>query len=98
MVEQTRAEFGRIDILVNNAGIYRAAETLDVTEEHWDAIMNINAKGVFFASQAVLPTEHPNVATTLDNLAALYRLQGRDAEAEPLSKRGLAIREKTISR
>ena len=55
MVEQTGAEFGRIDILVNNAGIYRAAETLDVTEEHWDAIMNINAKGVFFASQAVLP-------------------------------------------
>jgi NAD(P)-dependent dehydrogenase (short-subunit alcohol dehydrogenase family) len=41
---------------VNNAGIYRAAATLDVTEEHWDAIMNINAKGVFFASQVVLPT------------------------------------------
>jgi NAD(P)-dependent dehydrogenase (short-subunit alcohol dehydrogenase family) len=56
MVEQTRAEFGRIDILVNNAGIYRAAETLEVTEEHWDAVMNINAKAVFFASQAVLPT------------------------------------------
>jgi len=56
MVEQTRAEFGRIDALVNNAGIYRAAETLDVTEEHWDAIMNINAKGVFFVTQAVLPT------------------------------------------
>jgi NAD(P)-dependent dehydrogenase (short-subunit alcohol dehydrogenase family) len=55
MVEQTRAEFGRIDILVNNAGIYRAAETLDVTEEHWDAIISINAKAVFFASQAVLP-------------------------------------------
>jgi NAD(P)-dependent dehydrogenase (short-subunit alcohol dehydrogenase family) len=56
MVEQTRAEFGRIDALVNNAGIYRAAETLDVTEEHWDAIMNLNAKAVFFATQAVLPT------------------------------------------
>ena len=56
MVEQTRAEFGRIDILVNNAGIYRAATTLEVTEEHWDAIMNINAKAVFFATQAVLPT------------------------------------------
>ena len=55
MVEQTR-EFGRIDTLVNNAGIYRAATTLDVTEEHWDAIMNINAKAVFFATQAVLPT------------------------------------------
>jgi NAD(P)-dependent dehydrogenase (short-subunit alcohol dehydrogenase family) len=56
MVEQTRAEFGRIDILVNNAGIYRAAAILGVTEEHWDAIMNINAKSVFFATQAVLPT------------------------------------------
>src|SRR6516162_10141463 len=56
MVERARAEFGRIDILVNNAGIYRAAATLDVSEEHWDAVMNINAKGVFFASQAVLPT------------------------------------------
>src|SRR4030095_8563631 len=46
----------RIDVLVNNAGIYRAALPLDITEEHWDAVMNINAKAVFFASQAVLPT------------------------------------------
>jgi NAD(P)-dependent dehydrogenase (short-subunit alcohol dehydrogenase family) len=56
MVEQTRAEFGRIDALVNNAGIYRAATTLDVTEDHWDAVMNVNAKAVFFATQAALPT------------------------------------------
>src|SRR5256712_6419767 len=55
MAERARAELGRIDILVNNAGIYRAALPLDVTEEHWDAIMNVNAKAVFFASQAVLP-------------------------------------------
>jgi NAD(P)-dependent dehydrogenase (short-subunit alcohol dehydrogenase family) len=55
MAERTRAEFGRIDILINNAGIYRAASPLDITEEHWDAIMNVNAKAVFFASQAVLP-------------------------------------------
>src|SRR5438445_229603 len=55
MTERTRAEFGRIDILVNNAGIYRAAAPLDVTEAHWDAVMNVNAKAVFFACQAVLP-------------------------------------------
>ena len=55
MAERTRAELGRIDVLVNNAGIYRAAAPLDVTEEHWDAVMNVNAKAVFFACQAVLP-------------------------------------------
>src|SRR5262245_20445424 len=55
LVRRTQERFGRIDVLVNNAGIYRAAVTLDVTEEHWDAIMNINAKAVFFATQAVLP-------------------------------------------
>jgi 3-oxoacyl-[acyl-carrier protein] reductase len=45
MVERTRAAFGRIDVLVNNAGIYRAALPLDITEEHWDTVMNINYQG-----------------------------------------------------
>ena len=56
MAEQTKKQFGRIDILINNAGIYRAAPSLEVTEEHWDAVLDINAKAVFFATQAVLPT------------------------------------------
>ena len=55
MAARARDEFGRIDVLVNNAGIYRAAAPLDVTEEHWDAVMSVNARAVFFASQAVLP-------------------------------------------
>ncbi len=55
MVRRTMEEFGRLDILVNNAGIYRSALPTDVTEEHWDAIMNVNAKAVFFCSQAALP-------------------------------------------
>lgn len=71
MVEQTLSEFGRIDILVNNAGIYRAARTLDVTEEHWDAIMNINAKSVFFATQAVLPTMVAQKRGVIVNLASM---------------------------
>jgi len=48
----TLQAFGRIDGLVNNAGIFRAAEFLDVTEEDWDAVMNVNLKGAFLVGQA----------------------------------------------
>jgi NAD(P)-dependent dehydrogenase (short-subunit alcohol dehydrogenase family) len=71
MVEGARSTFGQIDILVNNAGIYRAAATLDVTEEHWDAIMNINARAVFFASQAVLPVMIAQRRGAIVNLASM---------------------------
>jgi NAD(P)-dependent dehydrogenase (short-subunit alcohol dehydrogenase family) len=71
MVDRAKAEFGRIDILINNAGIYRAAATLDVTEDHWDAIMNINAKAVFFASQAVLPVMIAQKGGSIVSLASM---------------------------
>jgi len=71
MVDRAKAEFGRIDILINNAGIYRAASTLDVTEDHWDAIMNINAKAVFFATQAVLPTMIAQKSGAIVSLASM---------------------------
>ncbi|HYB41551.1 MAG TPA: SDR family NAD(P)-dependent oxidoreductase [Candidatus Methylomirabilis sp.] len=71
MVERARAEHGRIDILVNNAGIYRAATSLDVTEEHWDAVLDINAKAVFFATQAVLPTMIAQKSGAVVNLASM---------------------------
>jgi 3-oxoacyl-[acyl-carrier protein] reductase len=71
LVARTSADFGRIDILVNNAGIYRAAAPLDVTEEHWDAIMTINAKAVFFASQAVLPVMIAQKRGAIVNLASM---------------------------
>ena len=71
MAERTRADFGRIDILVNNAGIYRAAPPLDVTEEHWDAVMGVNAKAVFFASQAVLPVMIAQKSGAIISLASM---------------------------
>jgi len=71
MVDRATGELGRIDILVNNAGIYRAAASLDVTEEHWDAVLDINAKAVFFASQAVLPTMIAQKSGSIVNLASM---------------------------
>jgi 2-deoxy-D-gluconate 3-dehydrogenase len=53
MVQATLERFGRIDILVNNAGINIPEPALDVTEEHWDRVLDINLKGLFFCAQAV---------------------------------------------
>lgn len=49
----TALAFGRVDGLVNNAGIFRAADFLEVTEEDWDAVINVNLKGAFLVGQAV---------------------------------------------
>jgi NAD(P)-dependent dehydrogenase (short-subunit alcohol dehydrogenase family) len=71
MVRRAVERFQRIDILVNNAGIYRAAGTLDVTEEHWDTMMAINARAVFFTTQAVLPTMIAQHRGTIISLASM---------------------------
>ena len=52
-VVDATAAFGRLDILVNNAGIIRRADSLEVTEADWDAVIDTNLKTVFFLSQAV---------------------------------------------
>jgi 3-oxoacyl-[acyl-carrier protein] reductase len=53
MVDQVLKKFGQIDILVNNAGILQDATLLKMTEEQWDAVINVNLKGVFNCTQAV---------------------------------------------
>ncbi|ENH96148.1 short chain dehydrogenase [Gracilibacillus halophilus YIM-C55.5] len=54
-VKETVNQFGKVDILVNNAGISRPSSILDITEKEWDLVFNVNMKGVFFLTQAVLP-------------------------------------------
>ena len=53
MVEETHKEFGHIDILVNNAGITRDGLLMRMKDEDWDAVMDINLKGVYLVTKAV---------------------------------------------
>ena len=51
-ISDTAAQFGKIDILVNNAGLERRADFWDATEADFDAVLNVNLKGLFFITQA----------------------------------------------
>ncbi|RED52999.1 SDR family NAD(P)-dependent oxidoreductase [Cohnella phaseoli] len=50
--EQVASDYGRLDIVVNNAGLGEGMAALDVTEEYWDDMIDVNLKGVFFCCQA----------------------------------------------
>ena len=54
-VDAVVAEFGKIDILINCAGVNKREGFLDVAEKTYDFIMNVNLKGTFFMTQAVVP-------------------------------------------
>ncbi len=51
-VADSAAQFGKIDILINNAGLERRADFWDATEADFDAVLNVNLKGLFFITQA----------------------------------------------
>jgi NAD(P)-dependent dehydrogenase (short-subunit alcohol dehydrogenase family) len=76
MADRTRRELGRIDILVNNAGIHKSMHTADVTEADWDRLLAVNAKGVFFASQAVLRHMVPAKRGNIISLASMAGKMG----------------------
>jgi len=55
LVATTLSEFGKVDILVNAAGVVGDYEFVDLEEEEWDRIMDINAKGTYLMAKAVVP-------------------------------------------
>lgn len=56
MIAQIADRFGVVDILVNNAGVLRPTKVIDIPEEEWDFVVDVNLKGTFLCSQAVLST------------------------------------------
>lgn len=69
--------YSTVDILVNNAGIIKRADAVDVTEEDWDSVINVNQKVVFFLSQAFAKVVFAqNKKGKIINIASMLSYQG----------------------
>lgn len=74
MVQSALARFGRLDCAVNNAGITGPVRTpiADVEEAQWDALMNVNLKGVWLCMKHEIPAMLAQGAGAIVNIASIY--------------------------
>ena len=80
--------YGKLDILVNNAGILIRAGVEDTTEQDWDRIMDINAKGVFLGTKAAIPAMREAGGGSIINISSVAGLQGSPGSAAYSSTKG----------
>jgi 3-oxoacyl-[acyl-carrier protein] reductase len=99
MVATVKERFSSIDVLVNNAGITRDARLQKMTLEQFDSVIDVNLRGVFHASQAVLPAmveQHSGVILNASSVVGIYGNFGQTNYAA--SKFGVIGFTKTWSR
>lgn len=68
--------FGRIDVLFNNAGVGSYASAEELTEDQWDAVVDINLKGAWLAARAVIPTLVAQGSGVIINNSSIAGLRG----------------------
>ncbi len=92
-------KFGRIDILVNNAGITRDKLILRMTEEDWDVVLNVNLKGTFNCTKAVIKHMAKQRSGKIVSVASVVGEMGNAGQVNySASKAGVIGLTKTIAR
>lgn len=71
LIEQVDKQFGRVDIMINNAGIGMPKSFLKLTIKHWDLLMNVNLRGTFLCTKAVLPQMTERKCGNIINLTSV---------------------------
>lgn len=92
LVRNALEKFGTVDILINNAGIFAPKPFLDVDEADIDRYYNINLKGTYFTTQAVVPTMLSNGGGSVINIGTVlvdHAISGFPASAPVISKAGV---------
>lgn len=99
MVAQVLAKHGAIDILVNNAGVTRDNLLLRMSEEEWDQVIDINLKGAFHCTKAVMKPMMKARYGRVINVASVVGVAGNPGQANyAASKAGLIGFSKSVAR
>ena len=76
-VDLAESKYGKVDILVNNAGISLRHEDMDISNEDWDNVMDVNAKGVFLGTRHVIPAMQRAGGGSIVNISSIAGILGR---------------------
>jgi 3-oxoacyl-[acyl-carrier protein] reductase len=99
VVRRVQAQFGGLHILVNNAGITRDGVVWKLTEEQWDAVINVNLKGCFNYIRAVSPIFREQKGGKIVNIASINGMRGKFGQANyAASKAGIIGLTKTVAK
>jgi len=98
-VDAVLNDFGRIDILVNNAGITRDGFLIRMSEQDWDAVLNVNLKGTFLFTKAVAKAMLKQRSGAIVNLASIIGLIGNAGQCNyAASKAGVIALTKSTAK
>ncbi len=98
-VKAIEKDFGKIDVLVNNAGITKDGLLMRMREDDWDAVLNVNLKGVFLCTKAAMRGMMKQRSGTIVNIASVIGLMGNAGQANyAASKGGVISFSKTVAK
>ena len=99
MADQVAMELGRVDILINNAGITRDGLLLRMKEEDWNLVLDVNLKGTFHCTKAVLPALMKQRGGAIVNIASVVGVMGNAGQANYAASKAAVIGfTKTVAR
>jgi 3-oxoacyl-[acyl-carrier protein] reductase len=99
MVKTTLEKYSRIDVLINNAGIVQDAFLSKMTEEQWDKVIDVNLKGVFNCTQAVVEVMMNQGNGVIINTSSIVGLNGNVGQVNyAATKAGLIGMTKTLAK
>jgi len=90
-IKAVEKDFGKIDVLVNNAGITKDGLLIRMSEDDWDAVLNVNLKGTFLCTKAVMRGMMKQRAGAIVNIASVIGLMGNAGQANYAASKGGVI-------